>query len=54
MVRVNHRNKSALTPWQPFVGAGMSSGNLNNEDCFSDQPKRLLERFLESFVTALR
>src|SRR3984957_18764533 len=30
-----------VTPWQPFVGAGMSFGNLNNEDYFSDQPKRL-------------
>jgi hypothetical protein len=30
-----------ITPWQPFVGAGMSSTNLNNEDYFSDHPKRL-------------
>jgi hypothetical protein len=30
-----------VTPWQPFVGAGMSSTNLNNEDYFSDHPKRL-------------
>jgi hypothetical protein len=30
-----------VTPWQPFVGAGMSSGNLNSEDYFSDHPKRL-------------
>ena len=30
-----------VTPWQPFVGAGMSSRNLNGEDYFSDHPKRL-------------
>ena len=30
-----------VTPWQPFVGAGMSSTNLNNEDYFSDHPKQL-------------
>src|ERR1700676_948137 len=30
-----------VTPWQPFVGAGMSSGNLNSEDYFSDHTKRL-------------
>jgi hypothetical protein len=26
--------------WQPFVGAGMSFTDLNNEDYFSDHPKR--------------
>ena len=30
-----------VTPWQPFVGACMSSTNLNNEDYFSDHPKQL-------------
>jgi hypothetical protein len=30
-----------VTPWQPFVGASMSSTNLNNEDYFSDHPKQL-------------
>jgi hypothetical protein len=28
-------------PWQPFYGADMSSTDLNNEDHFSDYPKRL-------------
>ena len=28
-------------PWQPFIGADMSSTDLNNEDYFSDYPKRL-------------
>ena len=30
-----------VSPWQPFVGAGMSSPDLNNEGYFSDHPKRL-------------
>jgi hypothetical protein len=39
--RLSSPGRRDVTPWQPFVGAGMSSGNLNNEDYFSDQPKRL-------------
>jgi hypothetical protein len=31
-----------VTPWQSFVAGGMSFINLNNEDYFSDHPKRLL------------
>ena len=30
-----------VTPWQRFVGAGMSFTNLDNEDYFSDHPKQL-------------
>lgn len=30
-----------VRPWQPFVGASMSFTDLNNEDYFSDHPKRL-------------
>ena len=30
-----------VSPWQPFVGAGVSSPDLNNEGYFSDHPKRL-------------
>jgi hypothetical protein len=30
-----------VKPWQPFVGEGMSSRDLNNEDYFSNNPKRL-------------
>ena len=39
--RLSPPDRRDVTPWQPFVGAGMSFGNLNNEDYFSDQPKRL-------------
>jgi hypothetical protein len=39
--RLSPPDRRDVTPWQPFVGAGMSSGNLNNEDYFSDHPKRL-------------
>jgi len=39
--RLSPPDRRDVTPWQPFVGAGMSSTNLNNEDYFSDQPKRL-------------
>src|ERR1700720_3727810 len=39
--RLSPPERRDVTAWQPFVGAGMSSGNLNNEDYFSDQPKRL-------------
>jgi hypothetical protein len=39
--RLSSPDRRDVTPWQPFVGAGMSSANLNNEDYFSDQPKRL-------------
>ena len=35
------RDRLDVTPRQSFVGAGMSSANLNNEDYFSDQPKWL-------------
>ena len=31
-----------VTPWRPFVGAGVSFINVNNEDYYSDHPKRLL------------
>ena len=37
--RLSSPDRQDVTPWQPFVGAGMSSANLNNEDYFSDQPK---------------
>lgn len=30
-----------VKPWQPFVGEDMSSRDLNNEDYFSNHPKRL-------------
>src|ERR1700693_4540121 len=39
--RLSPPDRRDVTPWQPFVGAGMSFGNLNNEDYFSDQSKRL-------------
>ena len=39
--RLSPPDRRDVTPWQPFVGAGMSSGNLNSEDYFSDHPKRL-------------
>jgi hypothetical protein len=39
--RLSPPDRRDVTPWQPFVGAGMSSTNLNNEDYFSDYPKRL-------------
>jgi hypothetical protein len=39
--RLSPPDRRDVTPWQSFVGAGMSFGNLNNEDYFSDQPKRL-------------
>ena len=39
--RLSPPDRRDVTPWQPFVGAGMSSTNLNNEDYFSDHPKRL-------------
>ena len=39
--RLSPPDRRDVTPWQPFVGAGMSFGTLNNEDYFSDQPKRL-------------
>src|ERR1700676_3634696 len=39
--RLSPPDRRDVTPWQPFVGAGMSFENLNNEDYFSDQPKRL-------------
>jgi hypothetical protein len=34
-------DRRVVTPWQSSVGVGMSSTNLNNEDDFSDHPKRL-------------
>jgi len=39
--RLSPPDRRDVTPWQPFVGAGMSSTNLNNEGYFSDNPKRL-------------
>jgi len=39
--RLSPPDRRDVTPWQPFVGAGMSSTNLNNEDYFSDHPKQL-------------
>jgi len=39
--RLSPPDRRDVTPWQPFVGACMSFTNLNNEDYFSDQPKRL-------------
>ena len=39
--RLSPPDRRDVTPWQSFVGAGMSSKNLNNEDYFSDHPKRL-------------
>src|ERR1700693_914293 len=39
--RLSPPDRRDVTPWQPFVGAGMSFGNLNNEDYFSDHPQRL-------------
>src|ERR1700732_519544 len=39
--RLSPPDRRDVTPWQPFVGAGMSFTNLNNEDYFSDHPKRL-------------
>src|ERR1700730_15209383 len=39
--RLSPPDRRDVTPWQPFVGACMSSTNLNNEDVFSDHPKRL-------------
>src|ERR1700730_956828 len=39
--RLSPPDRRDVTPWQPFVGAGMSCTNLNNEDYFADQPKRL-------------
>jgi len=39
--RLSSPDRRDVTPWQPFVGAGMSSGNLNSEAYFSDHPKRL-------------
>src|SRR6476620_4074962 len=39
--RLSPPDRRDVTPWQPFVGAGMSSTNLNNEGYFSDSPKRL-------------
>src|ERR1700720_476899 len=39
--RASPPERRDVTAWQPFGGAGMSSGNLNSEDYFSDHPKRL-------------
>jgi len=39
--RLSPPDRRDVTPWQPFVGACMSSTNLNNEDYFSDRPKQL-------------
>ena len=39
--RLSPPDRRDVTPWQPFVGACMSSTNLNNEDYFSDHSKRL-------------
>jgi hypothetical protein len=39
--RLSPPDRRDVTPWQPFVGAGMSSTDLNNEDYFSDHSKRL-------------
>ena len=39
--RLSPPDRRDVTPWQPFVGACMSSTNLNNEDYFSDHPKQL-------------
>jgi hypothetical protein len=39
--RLSPPDRRDVTPWQPFVGAGMSSTNLNNEGYFSDHPMRL-------------
>src|ERR1700730_18549234 len=39
--RLSPSDRRDVSTWQPFVGASMSSTNLNNEDYFSDHPKRL-------------
>jgi hypothetical protein len=39
--RLSPPDRRDVTPWQPFVGAGMSSTDLNSEDYFSDHPKWL-------------
>ena len=39
--RLSPPDRRDVTPWQPFVGACMSSTNLNNEDYFSDHPTQL-------------
>ena len=39
--RLSPPDRRDVTPGQPFVGACMSSTNLNNEDYFSDHPKQL-------------
>jgi hypothetical protein len=39
--RLSPSDRREVTPWQPFIGAGMSSKDLNNEDYFSDHQKRL-------------
>ena len=39
--RLSPPDRRDVTPWHPFVGACMSSTNLNNEDYFSDHPKQL-------------
>ena len=39
--RLSPPDRRDVTPWQPFVGACMSSTNLNSEDYFSDHPKQL-------------
>jgi hypothetical protein len=39
--RLSPPDRRDVTPWQPFIGAGMSSTDLNNDDYFSDYPKRL-------------
>jgi hypothetical protein len=39
--RLSPPDRRDVAPWQPFIGADMSSTDLNNEDHFSDYPKRL-------------
>jgi len=39
--RLSTADRRDVAPWQPFIGVDMSSTDLNNEDYFSDYPKRL-------------
>ena len=39
--RLSPPDRRDLRPWQPFVGEGMSSRDLNNEGYFSNHRKRL-------------
>jgi hypothetical protein len=43
--RLSPPDRRDATPWQSFVGVGMSSRNSKDEDYFSDHPKR--QRFFD-------